>query len=420
MAHSHAGGDEYLTEILAASRTECAGRRRRAVEAARERGLAGLLVWSRNATTVDWYGDVYYLTNHHTPFPQLPDNPPAWAARSHSVLVLPVDAEPVLVVDSAEYRADLVSVEAVRVGFNVPRLVAQVMREKGLAGKEVGLVGRESYLHSSHRLLAAELGEHDLYLQPADDILETQRRRKSDAELGLMRHAAAVGVQCMDAMMAAVEVGRTEGQIVGEGYRLAAELGASPYDIAVASGPHSGNFQWARMPSWDTERRLEHGDLIHIDFWGPVLGYYTDFVRSSVVGRDPTSAQRELLEGAVAFVQEVIEGIRPGATFGELWLRGDGWLARNGFAEDVSARAPGEVALSDMFPGFGHCIGAGVEGPYIVEGETTPIESGMVIAVEILLTKDGVGGAGFEQDVVVHPDRIEVLTEACRSRWWNA
>ena len=40
---------------------------------------------------------------------------------------------------------------------------------------------------------------------------------KSDAELGLIRHAAEVGVGWMRTMMEAVEPGRTEGEVVGEG-----------------------------------------------------------------------------------------------------------------------------------------------------------------------------------------------------------
>jgi len=173
---------------------------------------------------------------------------------------MPLHDEPILVVDSAEYRQDLVEVDDVRVGFNVPAAVAAAMRATGLDdGRPVGLAGRESLLLSSYRILASELGREPAFAD-ADAILESLRRRKSEAELRIVRHAADVGVQCMTRLMEAIEPGRTEGHVVGEGMRAAAQLGAFPYDIAVASGPHSGNFQWARLPSWDTERPLEPGD----------------------------------------------------------------------------------------------------------------------------------------------------------------
>jgi Xaa-Pro aminopeptidase len=396
-------------------------RRERAQELARERGLAGLVVWSRNATTVDWYGDVMYLANHHTPFPQLPDNLPAWAGRAHSVLVLPVDGDPALVVDTVEYRADLVQVKDVRVGFNVPATVAAVLREKRLADEPLGLVGRESYLLSSHEILRAELGGN-VQLAPADDILAILRRRKSEAELSLIRHAGEVGVECMSAMMDAITPGMTEGDVVAEGMKTAAKLGAFPYDVAVASGPHSANFQWARLPSWDTERPLAAGDLIHIDFYGPVRGYYTDFVRSTVVGGEPTADQFELLEGAVEFVESIIDQVRPGVAFGSLWQHGQDWLEANGFRKPVERPPEPEAAtLEGMFPGFGHCIGlGGAESPYLMEGVGDTAEEGMVIAVEVLLTQPEVGGVGFEQDVIVTAEGCDVITRGCPARWWGS
>jgi hypothetical protein len=84
-------------------------------------------------------------------------------------------------------------------------------------------------------------------------------------------------------MMEAVAPGLTEGDVVGEGMRIASQR--VPRTTSPSRrGPHSESFQSARLPSWDTNRLLEPGDLVHIDFWGPVRGYYTDFVRSTVVG----------------------------------------------------------------------------------------------------------------------------------------
>jgi Xaa-Pro aminopeptidase len=407
-----------VSDSLRIPSAEFEDRRQRARSLAEQQGLAGLVVWSRNATTADWYGDVMYLTNHHNPFPQLADNPPAWSGRAHSVLVLPVDGQATLITDTVEHRPDLLEIDDVRLGFNVPALVAKVLGEKHLTGERLGLVGRESLLWSSHQLLTDALGRTP-QLEPADEIVLGLRRRKSAAELQLMRNAARVGCDCVTAMMQAVEAGRTEGDVVGEGLRVAASGGFVPYDIAVASGPHAECFQWARLPSWDSERPLENGDLIHIDCWGPVLGYYTDLVRSSVVGGTAQPGQAELLDGAVAFVEHVIEAIRPGITFGALWERGAAWLTANGFDEPEEAVGTEGATLAGMFPGFGHGIGLGTEDPYIMPGVETVIEEDMVIAVEILLSRRGIGGAGFEQDVIVTASGGDVITAACPARWWS-
>ena len=66
-------------------------RQARVVEQARERGLDAVLVWSRGGTSVDFYGDVLYLTGHHSPFPANQDTT-EWSGRSYSAAILPVTA----------------------------------------------------------------------------------------------------------------------------------------------------------------------------------------------------------------------------------------------------------------------------------------------------------------------------------------
>ena len=244
---------------------------------------------------------------------------------------------------------------------------------------------------------------------------------KSPAEQELMRRAAAIGVETMGAMIDAVSEGVTEADIAGEGWRTAARLGAFPYDTAITSGPHSSQYQWARMPSWDVERRLQGGDLFHVDLYGPAVeGYWTDFVRSAVVGGEASKAQAALLEGSIEHVETIIASVRPGATFGDLWGVGERWRQKNGFGAAAGGDEGQLPGLDAMFPAFGHCIGlGGGEPPYITEGAAEVIEEGMVIAVETLLSRSGVGGSGFEQDVIVTADGYEVLTEAAPARSWR-
>ena len=57
-------------------RAEFAERREALRERLAERGLDGALVVSRGANGADWGADIVYLTNHYSPFPQIPDRPP--------------------------------------------------------------------------------------------------------------------------------------------------------------------------------------------------------------------------------------------------------------------------------------------------------------------------------------------------------
>ena len=81
------------------SAEEFAERRRKATVQAREEGFAGLLVCGRGGGAVDRYGDIAYRTDHYTSFPYIPDVEGKWTGRAHSFLVLPVRADPCLVID---------------------------------------------------------------------------------------------------------------------------------------------------------------------------------------------------------------------------------------------------------------------------------------------------------------------------------
>jgi Xaa-Pro aminopeptidase len=57
------------------------------------------------------------------------------------------------------------------------------------------------------------------------------------------------------------------------------------------------------------------------------------------------------------------------------------------------------------------------EAPWLMDGDTTPIETNMYLAVELLFGHPSLGGAMFEHNGLVTEDEFEVLTTA-RKRWW--
>jgi len=399
-------------------KSEFLQRQQRAVERAAEQGFDALLVWSRGGTSVDFYGDVMYLANHHSPFPPNQDTA-QWSGRSFSALIMPVDGEPTLVVDLPDYDPNQIHVDDVRSVLHVPQAAAIALREKGLDRKRIGLVGRDSLLVSHLRSIEQELG-HSPQLVPADEILERLRLVKSDAELEHVRHASTVGNRWMRAMMEAIEPGRTEGEVVGEGLRVLAAEGGFPYDAALASGDRASNFfSRNQIPSWDARKVLEAGTLAHVDAWGAVNGYFLDLDRSTVVGGKPTDRQREVLEAAIAIVEHLIAGVRPGVRVGELYDRGASWLLENGFGEHRAELGEAGTDFGQLFPAFGHSVGLGLERPFVIEGEQTQLEPNMVFALEALIGHRDVGGAAFEHTMIVTSDGAEVLNADCPAHWWD-
>jgi Xaa-Pro aminopeptidase len=400
------------------SATEFAARRAAVARATAARGLDALLVFSRGGGGVDFYGDVYYLAKFHSSFAVLPDSQ-VWAARGHAAVILSADGEATLLSDHLDPTDERVAIDDVRVDQNLPAAIGRTLAERGLAAGRLGIVGRETLTLSWFEQIQQAAGGR-LDVVPADEILERERLIKSPAECELMRAAAKVGVGWMAATMGAVQEGATDADAVSEGLRYLVANGGVQYDVAIASGPDSDRY-WGRpaIPPWNRSRQLRRGDLVHVDQWGPVDAYYTDMARSTVVGRSPGEAQREVLDGSVGVVEHLIDAARPGVGFGDLARRGDAWLREHGFA-DVGGDPDGSAGEPEYgFSLFGHSLGLTTERPWIIAQEDTVIEPNMVLAIEAVVGRAGVGSSNFEQTLIVGEDGPEILTAECPTRWWD-
>jgi len=405
---------------LGISREELLDRQRRAREQAEERGLAGLVVFSRFGTDMYRFGDVTYLTDHHGPVGDFQDAA-GWLGHGHNPLILPVEGESVLLVDLPVPDPERICADEVRFSQRIPDAVADALKEMGLADKPLGLVGQQVLLASTRDQIAARLG-HELDLRPADDILETMRMVKSDAEVALMRNAVRVGGECMTRMMNAVAAGVTQGDVVAEGIAHLVANDGFPTDVAITTGADSWLYHNPiGPPNWDCTEPLQTGEMVHIDLWGPVRRYYTDFARSTVVGGEPTDAQREILEAPLQAVPEILSAVRPGNTIGDLFDTGERWMKENGWLDPSLSLADSPPEAGPLFehvPIFGHGIGMSTEQPWIVAGNPTEIVPNMVLAIEFIISR-GDEGAYLEHDVLVTDDGYEILDADCPERWWS-
>jgi Xaa-Pro aminopeptidase len=387
---------------------------RRVAEECSRRGLDGLLAWSRGGGTVDSCGDVLYLANFSTPIPRHQNQVPLWMGRGYAAVYVPADGEPVLIVDLPDYRRDLVAVDDVRVGLDVPGTVARALVERGAGSARIGLAGGEIVSWESQRALEEALPAAEFVV--ADDVVEALRMIKSDAELAALRRAAEVGDALVAAMLeVALQPGATDARAVAAGHAVAIEQGAAIWDSAVASGPFSHFYAGQSLPSWSL-RTLAAGDLFHVDSYGSVDGYLYDLARSCVCGGRPSEPQLEVLEGAIGCVEEMVSLVRPGVPASALYRAGEEHLARRDLRGD-GATGEVTVALAESFPAHGHGIGVTNERPWLRADEHLPLQERMVIAVETMAGRADVGSAAFEQDVIVTADGCEVLNR-CPATWW--
>jgi Xaa-Pro aminopeptidase len=386
-------------------------RQRRTRAAAEAAGLDGVVVYSRGGAFMDMSADVLWLSGHYSQQPYMGDEAGVGTARSHGVVVLPVEGPTTVVVDIPWWRRDLVVADAVRPTIDVTATTAAVLRDAKLERGRIGVAG------ASYMTAAAWLGLQEALpeatLVRTDRLVDELRTIKSAGELEVIRGACRIGNATLDALLGAVVEGATEAEAVGEASRVLLRGGGVLYDAACASGPRAHTYTWARLPSADPVRRFEAGDMFHVDCYGSWGGYFFDFARSRVVGDDPTPAQRQLLEAPIDIVEATCEIIRPGVTAGEIYAFADECMSESAFISSI----PTEEPEMPGFPAVGHGLGLMWESPWLVAGDPTPVEPNMYLAVEVLLGHPTLGGAMFEHNGLVTEDGFEVLTTA-RRRWW--
>jgi ectoine hydrolase len=409
-------GDLLKTAAPTIPIDEYALRREAARREARSRGLDGLLVWSMGGSTLDRYANVFYLTNHYDSGNVFPDTDGLYQGFGMAAVVLPTGGPAILVVNQPDWRTDLVECDSVRVCRYLYDGVATSLHDAGLAGATIGLTDYERLPAKAHASLTSQCPSTRFV--PADDLMMTLRIVKSAAEIEMMRYASAVSVEMMSAMMTVSVPGATDADVVAAGFAAGAPYGANPYDFALASGPEDGHLWWSRLPSWNPRRRYAPGDIVHPDIYGAVGGYFYDFVRSGVIGGEPSPGQEALLEAAIGCIHAGCRAACPGARGRDIYAAVRAHLREVGLDHEGGG-AVGAAALSDdVLEAAGHGIGTGWERPFITPYEDMELVPGMTIAIEQHVSRPKSGTVRYEETVLVTDGDPEIMTAGCPSRWW--
>jgi Xaa-Pro dipeptidase len=386
-------------------------RQRRFASALGPAGLDGALVVSRGGGTFDRFGDVRYLTGHYQPYVYLPENPPRWSGRSHTVFVITAEGLTVLCVSvPGEFGHDPLGVDDVRAGPDFMQVVIDAANDLGLDRGAVGLVGLDVLPGNLWDRLRA--GLPDVRFASADEALGVLRRTKSPAEQELIRAAASVGRAGVTAFLDTLAPGVSEAEAVAAAVAKVAGGGGGVYLVAASSGPMSWSYTTRALPGFST-RSLDEGDLARFDLVCVVEGYLCDFGRTVVVGEASTE-QARALDALHGGLDAAIAAIRPGAAVRDVVAAGDEALRAAGVVLDPDQ--PGDLHAGYP-PHWGHGLGMGWERPWFIETEELLIEDGMYLAIERALTLEGGGTVAAEQNLLVHHSGIEVLTAGPGGTW---
>lgn len=232
------------------------------------------------------------------------------------------------------------------------------------------------------------------------DVLGTLRLLKNADEIARMKQAAAIAQAALLATLQTLRAGMTEKAIANELIIQLLRAGSDsdmPFQPIVATGPNSAN-----PHAVPTDRKLQPGDLLLVDWGAGFEGYFSDITRTFTFGEvDP-----ELVKiGAV--VQAANEAGRKAGKAG---------LAAG--MVDRAARAV--IDTAGYGPYFTHRTGHGLgmeahEPPYIFAENDLVLTEGMTFTVEPGIYLPGRGGVRIEDDVVVTADGLESLTDLPRA-----
>jgi Xaa-Pro aminopeptidase len=228
-----------------------------------------------------------------------------------------------------------------------------------------------------------------------DDLLEPLRRRKSDAERAILRHAVQIASLGIDALTAAAIEGATEAEAVAAGLDPALRAGAWPYMLSLAAADRTTSYTGQPSPGYRPDRRFRSGELVRLDYVIVYDGYYADFGRTFAVGV-PDPGILEAIASLRRALNAAIHAARPGAIAGDVAAAG--------------AASVGDGRLGYP-PHWGHGLGLGWEGPWLLPGSTEPIEQDYALAIEATILYGDITVSG-EENLLVGSHGPEVLSTA--------
>lgn len=193
--------------------------------------------------------------------------------------------------------------------------LAAILRDKGYAGKRVG-VELENYYFSAKAYLTLKEELPDATFVDATALVNWQRTVKSDEEIVHMRKAARISEKIIDGIVARVEPGVRKVDVVAEIYADAVrglDDAWGDYPAIVPLLP-SGADAAAPHLTWDG-RLLEKGEATFFEISGCHRRYHAPLCRTVFLGKPPQfmkDAEAALVEGLEAGLEAAVAGNRAG------------------------------------------------------------------------------------------------------------
>jgi len=277
-----------------------------------------------------------------------------------------------------------------------PKQVAEIkdrLRAAGLKDEPVGVDFAETSTFF-------ELQKQQIDIRDGQQVMLDARQIKSPDEIALLSTAAAMVDGTYADIAEALKPGVRENEIVALANQRLYEMGSDDVEsVNAVSGercnPHPHNF---------SDRMIRPGEQAFFDIMHSYNGYRTCYYRCFVVGR-ASQPQKDAYTRARDWIDAAIEMIKPGVSTDQvarLWPT----------AQEIGL--PDEKTAFGLL--FGHGLGLALHERPIISRLTSldapmEIKEGMVFALETYCpATDGQSAARIEEEVVVGPSGVEILT----------
>lgn len=270
-------------------------------------------------------------------------------------------------------------------GGSMMKAVAQVMKEERLHSLAFEA---DALSYDRYSELNAEV---DAKLVPTVNVVEALRSIKTPEEIEYLRNACDISCRAFWRILEDIRVGVTEKELAAKlsAYMVFEGADTQPYGNILISGPNTSLLHG--IPS---DRALQYGDFVLMDYGCQFHGYMSDMTRTVVVGR-ANDRQKEVYALEKRMLEDSLSVMKAGATGAEIY--------------DASIRAIKDTEyLQYHYSGIGHGIGLFVhELPFIRPGAEHVYEKNIVTTIEPGLYIPGWGGVRIEDQVLITEDGYE-------------
>ena len=289
---------------------------------------------------------------------------------------------------TTQAQQQTVDVEIFEHAANRLQLVADTVKHMGITR----MVMESCMTVEDYFPLKERLGNVDICFE--QEYFLEQRMIKDAEEIACTRAAIAAAEAGFEKLVSRLQIGMTEKDLADELHYLVSKEGAEAMSFGTIVGSGA---RGALAHAFPTEKKIENGDMVVVDFGVMKDGYCSDMTRTLLFG-DVSPEHMRIFRLVQESQDKAVEAVRPGV------------LAKD--VEDAHRAVFLREGLDDYaLRGLGHGIGLQIhECPRIVIGNETVLRPGMIFTVEPGLYFPDDCGVRTEDDVLVTEDGVENLS----------